>query len=258
MTDWNDKARHLIDLAQKADRPTAGDAARIRQALESRLLLDPSLASPILANGVASSAKVAASKLLIAFGIGGGFGLASSVIVRAAFEPAEQTSRPAQRAAERPTTAVAPGPGIRPSEAVPADNVRGTRSDRGSFEPRAGDASGHSVRSGGAGARVRADDLRIELDGLRRAQELLHRGERAEALSVLDTLSRASASRVLIEEREATRLIALCADGKVEARELDGFAQRFPKSVHYARVKAACSQLSNVPAPSTEYPEKKH
>ncbi|MDQ2647661.1 MAG: hypothetical protein M3020_27945, partial [Myxococcota bacterium] len=82
--------------------------------------------------------------------------------------------------------------------------------------------------------------LSVELDALRRAQQLLHRGEARSALAVLGELERLVPAGVLGEERAATRALAACAAlGRAQARVAE-FVARYPSSVHVERVRAAC------------------
>jgi hypothetical protein len=47
-----------------------------------------------------------------------------------------------------------------------------------------------------------------------------------------------------MEERDATRVIALCMLGRASDASIDSFLARYPSSVHANRVRTACSRAS--------------
>src|SRR6185369_10941669 len=107
--------------------------------------------------------------------------------------------------------------------------------------------------------------LKAELDGLRRAQELLHQGEPAWALARLNELDRAQVGSVLLEERAATRAIAECLLGRDASAQAREFERRFPLSAHLDQVRSSCSRAhqSGTPQPAaqpaqTETPASRH
>ncbi|HEY3664874.1 MAG TPA: hypothetical protein VGL19_02695 [Polyangiaceae bacterium] len=81
--------------------------------------------------------------------------------------------------------------------------------------------------------------MQLEISGLSRAQQLLHAGNAAQALSALDQLTQQVPRGALMEERAATRALAQCALGR-SGSTADAFIARYPKSVHAARVRSAC------------------
>ena len=78
---------------------------------------------------------------------------------------------------------------------------------------------------------------------VREAQKALAAKDGARALEALETHARRFPDGVLREAREAARVLALCALGRVdEARaEAAAFLQRAPSSPQAARVRAACA-----------------
>lgn len=93
--------------------------------------------------------------------------------------------------------------------------------------------------------RVEADDdLAGELLLIQRAQRALARGDGAAALDALDAHARAHPRGRLTEERQAARVLALCAVGRAdEARAAaTRFVARYPTSPHAARVRGACAR----------------
>jgi hypothetical protein len=101
--------------------------------------------------------------------------------------------------------------------------------------------------------------LKAELDGLRRAQELLYQGRSAWAIARLDELDRAGVGSVLLEERAATRAIAQCRLGADGASKIDDYARRFPRSAHLERVRSSCTGApqGGAPAPGGGTPARK-
>lgn len=83
--------------------------------------------------------------------------------------------------------------------------------------------------------------FRQVLDQLRRAQQQLRNGQATMSLLLLSELDR-SAGDVLLEERDATRVLALCAAGQDEAAR--DIARRLehdsPRSIYGMRLEASC------------------
>jgi hypothetical protein len=83
--------------------------------------------------------------------------------------------------------------------------------------------------------------FRQVLDQLRRAQQQLRNGQATMSLLLLSELER-SAGDVLLEERNATRVLALCAAGQEEAAR--DVARRLehdsPRSIYGMRLEASC------------------
>lgn len=93
--------------------------------------------------------------------------------------------------------------------------------------------------------RVEADDdLAGELLLIQSAQRALARGDGPAALEALDEHARAHPRGRLLEERQAARVLALCAAGRAdEARAAaTRFVARYPTSPQAARVRGACAR----------------
>jgi hypothetical protein len=90
--------------------------------------------------------------------------------------------------------------------------------------------------------RISRDPLAEEAQLLREAQAALARGDGAGALALLDAGARRFTAGVLIEERAALHVLALCELGRrAPARdEASAFAAAHPRSPLLARVRAAC------------------
>jgi hypothetical protein len=84
--------------------------------------------------------------------------------------------------------------------------------------------------------------LKEALRRLRRAQRALYDADAARALAVLDDLDRRITPAVLGEEREMTRILALCGTGELaEARSLaERWVAEHPQSIYLARLQDSC------------------
>jgi hypothetical protein len=84
--------------------------------------------------------------------------------------------------------------------------------------------------------------LPAELSLLRSARAALEGGDASGALTLLDSYARSYPHGTLQEEMLASRVLALCALGRVE--EARGSARRLeliaPRSLHLAQVRASC------------------
>ena len=93
-------------------------------------------------------------------------------------------------------------------------------------------------------AKTNADTLREEIELVKSANALLRDGKPEQARALLDQHSEKFASGALREEREAARILALCALGK--EREAQAAAARFlqesPRSMQAAHVRASCAR----------------
>jgi hypothetical protein len=143
---------------------------------------------------------------------------------RASAEPQPSRLEPPAVAA----LAKAPPP---PAAATP--NARAPRP-----APRATPALAEPSRESAELARL---SFRQVLDQLRRAQQQLRNGRATMSLLLLSELDR-SAGDVLLEERNATRVLALCAAGQEEAAR--DVARRLehdsPRSIYGLRLEASC------------------
>jgi hypothetical protein len=120
-----------------------------------------------------------------------------------------------------------------PPPAAATPNARAPRP-----APRATPALAEPSRASAELARL---SFRQVLDQLRRAQQQLRNGQATMSLLLLSELDR-SAGDVLLEERNATRVLALCAAGQEEAAR--DVARRLehdsPRSIYGLRLEASC------------------
>lgn len=100
--------------------------------------------------------------------------------------------------------------------------------------------------------------LALEVSTLRRAQQFLHAGDGAQALSILNGLEREHTVVALREEWQATRAMALCTLGRGSSALAADFARRFPGSVHLEPVRGACEARGNSSSYSTDRTGSRH
>jgi hypothetical protein len=247
MTDWDDRARRLIELARAGHDPSPARKRHLTTALIARCVADPTLAAASTAAlgakgaaGVSAAAKLGLGVLGLplwgTFAVGASAGALTAASLYYAQQslapaaPARHDTEPVAVVATAPATpqvAAAPAASARPALTPPELAARGVSVERSAVPPKS-----ESLAASPSG-------LEIELQGLRRAQRLLHRGDATAALVELDVLDRAGATGALFEERLATRALAECALGR-GARTSAEFVRLFPVSVHLGRVTAAC------------------
>lgn len=152
-------------------------------------------------------------------------------------EPPPEPSSRSLTAAGSPTPAAPDGDGARASK--PSDSVATVTSTS-----RAG-ASG-TKRAGASAMRApapeaRAMSFREVLEGLRRARQQLDNGQATLSLLLLSELDR-GAGDLLGEEREVTRVLALCATGQDEAarRAAGQLSRQSPRSIYATRLSSSC------------------
>jgi hypothetical protein len=269
MNELEERARRVLDVARSQHNPSAVDAERVLAELKARVLAEPMLiesGSPPLAG------KSALGKVLIALGVGGSAGFAAGLFAAQALTPVAPLPPfpPSEPVATQPVAAqpVAAQPSENGAAVVTANEDADLASPQvealpepalamtPASEARPGErrtaAPPHAALPAAPrpGATTGVSPLKAELDGLRRAQELLHEGDAAWALARLDELDRANVTTVLLEERMATRAMAQCMLGRDARAETDELARRFPSSAHLERVRASCAQAAQAGTPA--------
>ncbi|MEO8183773.1 MAG: hypothetical protein ABI895_33530 [Deltaproteobacteria bacterium] len=284
MKELEERARRVLDVVRDRHNPAPADAARVRAALQARVWAEPALLQ--VSSRPALEARLL-RKLLLAFGVGGGAGFAAGLYVAQAVAPA-----PAMHVVEAPATArpvavaASAADDIGGSDGKVAASVAASEETRshtsavhepgtsaeGRVPPVLADSRRKPLEPPGSAARSAQtptlsgpNPLKAELDGLRRAQELLHQGEPAWALARLNELDRAQVGSVLLEERAATRAIAECLLGGDPKAQASEFERRFPRSAHLEQVRSSCSRAhqngtSSAPVQpaQTETPASRH
>jgi hypothetical protein len=160
--------------------------------------------------------------------------IASSVVVRPS---AAEWPAPERASTEPPPPLEPPAASAPVASPARADASTPARSRRPT--PRARPTTGAEP------SRELAEPSRLSfrqvLDQLRRAQQQLRNGQATMSLLLLSELDRA-AGDVLLEERDATRVLALCAAGQDEAAR--DVARRLehdsPRSIYGMRLEASC------------------
>lgn len=244
----------VLARARRGTEPSAMDEERVRRRLHARVLAAPLLLGARSAHAWATLSKLGAAKIWIALGVCGGAALVAGVAVQqdwGSFSGAQRGARTAPlegvKAAERP-------PGAPLSNSSVVDALASAASAASVAQPlpaptvaAAASASGPLKRPSASAAAVTslsAEDMQLEISGLQRAQQLLHAGNAAQAVTTLDQLARQVPAGALTEERAATRVIALCSLGRSGDASVEAFLSRYPNSVHSSRVRSACSRAS--------------
>jgi hypothetical protein len=218
-------ARDLLERAQNAHDPTAGDRARVRKKLASRIG-----AGVLLTGGTAKAtglgwalmAKIAVP-VVAAFAVGGYFlthhashttEIAAPVTTARVAAPETPTAMPESIAVATITEPTASAL----AQPIPSTHVK--------TAPPAATA-----------------DLAAETLLLADAQSAIQRSDFGSALATLDRYEKTFPNGLLTEERIAARVVALCgADRKAEALALSKtFLARYPRSPLAPRVKSACA-----------------
>jgi len=221
MNELEERTRELIDVARAGHGASAADAERVRAKLRARVLAEPMLIEPL---SVPSPQAGWLRKLLAVFAAGGGAGFAAGFWVAQTFGAAAHLAAPA------PVPGHDPISGNEVAQESAVDSAARSRIANEGAQPsqaprEAGIAPAPNplpqARAELPRARAplpekatrRQSSLEAELEGLRRAQELLHKGDAKWALARLDELDRSGASSVLLDERRSTRAMAECALG---------------------------------------------
>jgi hypothetical protein len=272
----------LFAAARAAVEPTAENRARVTSAVASAVSRsapgggEAARAAALRGAGLARTGARVSGKWLAATGaltLALGFWLGHAV---GRNEAAPAASPPASQAAARArdgrvsdgTRDLPPGgpsdPGVReatvsaPNEAVPSlvPEAELERAASRPSEPRPRRASGQRAprreREAPAALPPAATlGFREVLEQLRRARAQLDSGQATMSLLVLSELDR-SAGELLLEEREATRVLALCAAGQDRAARAAAERLRAssPRSIYAMRIESSCAAESADGAPA--------
>jgi RNA polymerase sigma-70 factor (ECF subfamily) len=125
-------------------------------------------------------------------------------------------------------------PGV---ETVPSVRETGVRPTTAAIGP--GPTGEHIDKSGTPGYTPTLD---AEIALVRRAHEALIEGRAEESLAALDEHLRRFPNGVLAEDREAQRVLTLCALGRLDVAREEGqrFAIDHPQSPHMAAIRTSC------------------
>ena len=225
----SDAAERLLAGARRGAEPTPADQRRVRTSLHGRILGAPLLLEARSAHALAATGKTSVFKALLICGLCGGSAVVAGVVVTRAPSGHVDWGTNAPRAATQPASLP------KPAAPTPIAPIAPTPQTTPSSRMRATATMPSSPQT--------AQDLQVEISGLRHAQQLLHSGNAAGALGALDELAREAPSGVLMEEREATRVLALCSLGGVQRPTVERFLAKYPNSVHASRVRNACGRV---------------
>lgn len=255
MSELKPSTRALLELGRSCDEPTDRDASMNRRALVARLGVATVLGTAGVAKSTSAAAAATGTSAAKLSGI-----IASLVIVGAV---ATGVVVMKQAAPHAPLVAASAAPGLveraTPAPVGSADDIAGETpkgpDDQAVPEPRVDRAKGAgAVPASGsatsAGSRPRPSSaLGDEVDLIRAAQDQLHAGNAGAALETLAEHARRFPSGALREERQASRILALCQLGNVAAAraEADRFVAEAPGSPLVDRVRGACRAA---PSPS--------
>ena len=242
MTELTPEARAFVDAARSLHDPTPTDLARVRTALGARLGPPPAGSTPPAAAGPAApggavTGVVASTgaKLVGAFLLVGALGAGALWIRSARSESFVRQQSDVTRVAKAPSpssTSAAPSAAASEAPIVAIDSLP--------LEP-TGSARAAPPASSTAGS---DGSLSEEVALIRRARSALQGGDAARAMALLDEHVRRFPRGALIEERRATRVLALCARhetarASAEAGEL---LRASPHSPHAQRVLGSCAK----------------
>jgi hypothetical protein len=225
MSELSPAARAILDAGHIAQDPTALQRERNRAALRARLAAEASAPPPVTRRPPPRVAWWGAAFVGLA-------ALVVALLWRRDPSPAPPVRVPVPaRPAPVIAPVIAPAPVVvapapvaptqeapRPAPVVPAARERRT-------EP------------------TEVDTMAEELRLLRESRRALDQGDGRAALALVQTHARRFPRGQLAEEREATRVLALCASGDAVAarRAGESFASRYPQSPQLPRVRRSCA-----------------
>lgn len=247
-------AERLLAGARRGTEPSPSDEQRVRARLHGKILAAPLLLSAKGAHALSFASQLTVAKILMFVGVCGSAAVITGVALRAGsgarsdapngapvhavptaraippLLPRANSSPNAEALPRAIAQAAAPTPMLSPTPALQP--------------PSPASVQKHAAPVAQSAVPLSPQDMQAEIVGLRRAQQLLHAGSSAGAVAALDELTRQVPAGSLMEERDATRVIALCTLGRVSDASVDSFLTRYPNSVHANRVRTACSRAT--------------
>ena len=258
MTGLGPEANALLEAARLGDEPTDKDREHVRAAIATRLA-----AGAAAGLGVATVARAFTAATTRA-GLAGAAGAGTLV----AFRTSPRSAAPAARIAAPPAPASPEAParvregssvvGSSPAPATlasdePVTGLHPSERTLTGLRPSARPPPMASVATAPAGSTRAASspgDVAAEVRLLGDAQSEMRAGEPERALLLFDEHARRYPKGALGEERDAARIGALCALGRIsEAREAtDRFLRAAPLSPHAGPLRASCGGSPAAPA----------
>lgn len=227
MTDLSPETRALLELGRAGDDPSDLAVSHNRSRLALKLgaaALGAGAVASSTASAWASGKAIALCAVLLASGAAVGVYTLQSPAAEVAATPA----KPRPEAVVRVAATSAPQPEAAAVEPAPPATAA-----------RAAPPAAAAVSSG-------ARSIQSELELIRTAQKHLHRGDASAALALLAEHARRYPGGALSEEREASRVFALCKLGNVAGAraQAERFLRRSPSSPFAERVRASCSSAT--------------
>jgi hypothetical protein len=265
MNELGPRARALLDVARDGDGPTDAARARVRASITRRLAIGvaagtaaATVAKTAGAGAVTTTAAIAAPiglgmKVLVTLAIATAVGMGAVTYVDSQphTAPAAKVaplSRLAANAASPPKHLVPEAPHA--AQAEPPSAPAAPESSAVSPPMVAAAPSHTAVAAASASAPAPVDSsaavapltVKDEIALIGRAHAALTAGDPSGAIALLDEHAREFPKGALGEEREATRVLALCALGRTAAAHsaADRFFAAFPGGPQAGRVRASC------------------
>jgi hypothetical protein len=269
MNEIEPRARLALELARSDAEPSATDKLRVLQALQARLGTPPLVPAtagergapqaPAASAGAQSSVGVgkilAVGAVAALLGLGAGLALRGAPPVTSSAPPIASTP-----IAPRELASVGTAAPIEPRSAVAASlSLAPSTEPAAPTEPASAVTSRPASKPASSRARsnsgTQEPELFHALELLRRAQRALRKQEAALSLALLDELDQRFTPGVLGEERQATRVLALClSDDEASARQIARtLLEQNPATIYAARVRESCAgpeQQSPVASPN--------
>jgi hypothetical protein len=223
MTDLSPKTQALLELGRAGDEPSDAIIARNRRQLAMRVGGAALGAAVVTGSGAKVLAASSTLKVLA---------LCSSVLVAGAAFYGYASKSPAPPALPRARA---------PQSVVPSESPAAPAPEVATLAPQAELAP----RRAAAARSATPPSIQSELELIRGAQKHLHRGEARAALALLAEHGQRFPSGVLAQERDASRVLALCQAGDVTSAraQAERFLQRSPQSPFAERVRASCAKV---------------
>lgn len=226
MSELSPAARAILDAGHIAQDPTALQRERNRAALRARLAAEASAPPPVAQRPSPRVAWWGAALVGLA-------ALVVALLWRREPPPAPPVRTPVPTS---PAPVVAPAP-VTPVPVMPAP-VAPTATQEAP-RPAPVVTAARDRRTETSEVDTMAEELRL----LRESRRVLDQGDGRAALALVQTHARRFPRGQLAEEREATRVLALCASGDAVAASRAGqsFVSRYPQSPQLPRVRRSCA-----------------
>jgi hypothetical protein len=248
------EAKSLLEAARDGDEPRLEEQSRVRAAIAAKLIVGVAAASATTA--VAKSTAAAAGGTAGGAAAGGAaavpLGLAAKAIISVALVSAVGVGaavavRPIPSATAPSTPAVLAPPPARASATQriapePTPRATATASEKPTARAIPVPASSAVAPPLPPSTAVPTAEVESEVLLISEAHAALQAGDALPALVLLDEHARRFPAGALTEERESSRVAALCVLGRgAEARALaEQFLRVFPNSLHAARLRSSC------------------